>query len=234
MLSLVLSKNRLSGVIPLDLGSLGELSLLDLSMNKLNGTVLSSLGDCSKLFNLNLSNNELTHEIPDQIGKLDHLSILDLSHNSLTREIPSAFSSLSSLEMLNLSHNKLSGSIPKTFGSINQLEGPIPSGKVFNNVSIQELLGNKDLCGNVFGLKQCAGRHTPKENHKLTLMISLPLLGALILVCLTGIFVFYGWRSKKMPSTQMVNEDEHGELFFSISMFHGRETYHEILKVTKF
>ncbi|GKD24198.1 zinc finger, CCHC-type containing protein [Tanacetum coccineum] len=87
--------SSLCGVVPLDLGSLGELSWLDLSINKLNGSIPSSLGDCSKLINLNLSSNKLSHDIPAQIGRLLHLSSLDLSQNSLTGEIPSALSSLS-------------------------------------------------------------------------------------------------------------------------------------------
>nr|XP_043618135.1 MDIS1-interacting receptor like kinase 2-like [Erigeron canadensis] len=240
---LVLSNNKLSGVVPLELGSLGELSLLDLSMNVLNGSIPSSLGDCSKLFNLNLSTNRFTHEIPAQIGRLRQLSILDLSLNSLTGEIPSAFSSLSSLENLNLSQNNLSGYIPNSLESMsalssidlsyNQLEGPIPNRNVFSNVSIEALRGNKDLCGNVSGLKQCAsGTRTLNRNHKLALKISLPLLGALLLGGSIGIFVYYRCRSKRTLPTHVVDEDIHSDDFFAVSTFDGRETYHEILKVT--
>nr|GEV21895.1 MDIS1-interacting receptor like kinase 2-like [Tanacetum cinerariifolium] len=205
MLSLVLSNNRLSGFIPLDLGLLGELSLLNLSMNKLNGSIPSSLGDCSKLFDLNLS-NKLTHEIPDQIGGLDHQSLLDLSRNLLTGEIPSALSSPSSLEMLNLSHNKLYGSVPKTFESTNA-------------VWIIDLSYDQ--------------WHKPKGNQKLALIISLQLLGALLFDGLTGIIVFYSCRSKRMSIIQLVDEDTHGKIFFSISTFGGIETYHEVLTVTE-
>ncbi|GJV81960.1 MDIS1-interacting receptor like kinase 2-like protein [Tanacetum coccineum] len=238
LLTLFLSNNRLCGVVPLDLGSLGELSWLDLSINKLNGSIPSSLGDCSKLINLNLSSNKLSHDIPAQIGRLLHLSSLDLSQNSLTGEIPSALSSLSSLESLNISHNKLSGYIPNTFEtmkalqsidlSYNQLEGPIPNNHAFNG-TIEGLQRNKDLCGNLIGLKQCASRrHKSKVDHKLALIISLPLFGALLLGGLTGVVALYSRRSKKMSSTQPKDED-----FFSISTFNGREIYHEILKVTE-
>nr|GFB71451.1 MDIS1-interacting receptor like kinase 2-like [Tanacetum cinerariifolium] len=245
LVTLSLSNNRLSGLAPLELGLLSELSALDLSMNKLNGSLPSSIGDCSKLFNLNLSNNKFTHEIPAKIGRLLHLSLLDLSHNLLIGEIPSALSSLNSLEMLNLSHNNLSGSIPKTFESMNalwtidlsynQLEGPIPNSKGFLNMSVEALQGNKDLCGNVTGLKPCASeRHTLNNgNHKLALAISLALLGALLLGCLVGTFAFYKCRSKKMSSTQLVEEEKPYPEFFSISTFDGKETYLEILKVTE-
>ncbi|GKA67717.1 MDIS1-interacting receptor like kinase 2-like protein [Tanacetum coccineum] len=160
-------------------------------------------------------------------------------------EIPSALSSLNSLEMLNLSRNNLSGSIPETFESMitrwtidlsyNQLEGPIPNSKGFLNVSVEALQGNKDLCGNVSSLKPCASeRHTlNNRTHKLALMISLPLLGALLLGSLVGTFAFYKWRSKKMSSTQLVDEEKPCPEFFSISTFDGKETYLEILKVTE-
>nr|GEW45455.1 MDIS1-interacting receptor like kinase 2-like [Tanacetum cinerariifolium] len=242
LLTLSLSNNRLSGDVPLDLGSLGELLWLDLSINKLNGSIPSSLGDCSKLINLSLSSNKLIHEIPAQIGSLLHLWSLDLSQNSLTGDIPSALSSLSSLESLNISHNKLYGYIPNTFEtmnalrsidlSYNQLEGPVPNNHVFN-VSIEGLQGNKDLCGNVSGLKQCASeRHKSKGNHKLALIVSLPLLGALLLGGLT-MFAIYWWKSKKMLSTPLVDNYVHGETFFSVSTFDGKETYLELLKVTE-
>ncbi|KAJ9544352.1 hypothetical protein OSB04_024059 [Centaurea solstitialis] len=237
LVNLYLSNNQLSGVVPMNLGSLAELSYLDLSVNKFNGQIPSSLGSCSKLFHLNLSNNVFTHEIPVEIGRLFHLSVLDLSHNSLTGELPSSLSSLTSLETLNLSHNQLSGYIPRTMKSMNALwsidlsynllEGPIPVSKGFMNASIE---GNKGLCGNGNRLQQCESKpQTPNVNHKLAILISLPLVGALLFGGALGIFIFY-WR-KRMPS--MNEEDKPHKDFFSISTFDGRETYHQILEATE-
>nr|XP_043629256.1 MDIS1-interacting receptor like kinase 2-like [Erigeron canadensis] len=241
---LVLSNNKLSGVIPPDLGLLVELMRLDLSMNVLNGSIPSSLENCSKLFSINLSNNRFTNEIPVQIGRLQQLNILDLSLNSLTGEIPSEISRLSSLTNLNLSHNKLSGYIPKSLESVNafwnidlsynQLEGPIPNSKIFSNVSIEALKGNKGLCGHVSGLKPCASRRKAStRNHKLAFTISLAFLGALLLGGLMAVFAFCSWKSKRMSSPQMVDENYYTEDFLSIPPFDGRDTYNEILKVTK-
>ncbi|KAK9077037.1 hypothetical protein SSX86_005372 [Deinandra increscens subsp. villosa] len=249
MEKLFLSNNRLSGVVPQELGSLVQLLILDLSKNKLNGSIPSSFGQFSKLFSLNLSNNEFIGEIPAQFGKLVQLTDLDLSRNSFIAEIPSALSSMSSLETLDLSHNKLSGFIPKSLGSMNgllnidlsynQLRGPLPESKAFMNLPIESLQGNKDLCGNVTGLKECASENrTTNRKHKLALLISLPLFGALLLGSLIGIFIFYGKRlttrrSKSLPMTQLVNEDKHGKNFFSVSTFNGRETYKEIITRTE-
>ncbi|KAJ0800042.1 putative protein kinase RLK-Pelle-LRR-XI-1 family [Helianthus annuus] len=242
MVKLVLSNNRLSGVVPQDLGS--QIELLDLSMNKLNGSIPSSLEQCTKLHFLNLSNNELTGEIPVQLGRLVQLFALDLSHNLLIKEIPTGLSSMSILETLYLSHNKLSGYIPKSFGSMNSLvnidlsynhlRGPLPESKAFINLTIEALQGNDDLCGNVSGLKQCALESPiPNRKHNLALLISLPLLGALLHGTLMAIFIFYNWRPKGLPPIPHVDEHKDGNNFFSISTFNGRETYDEILSLTE-
>uniref|UniRef100_A0A251V571 non-specific serine/threonine protein kinase n=1 Tax=Helianthus annuus TaxID=4232 RepID=A0A251V571_HELAN len=217
---LILSNNRLSGIVPQELGSLAQLLILDISMNKLNGSIPSSMGQCSKLFFLNLSNNGFAREIPVQLGGLIQLSVLDLSHNELTGYIPKTFESMNSLLNIDLSYN--------------HLRGPLPKSKVFMNLSIEALQGNKDLCGNVSGLKQCASEsRAPTRKRKLVLVISLPLLGALLLGVLMGMFTFYCHRSKSLPLTQLVNRHKHGTNFFSVSTFNGRETYKEILKQTE-
>ncbi|KAJ0592413.1 putative protein kinase RLK-Pelle-LRR-XI-1 family [Helianthus annuus] len=200
---LILSNNRLSGVLPQDLGSLAHLVYLDLSMNKLNGSIPSSLGQCSKLFSLNLSNNGFTSGIPVQLGN-----------------IPESFESMNGLSNIDLSYNSL--------------RGPLPKSKVFRDLPVEALLGNEDLCGNVTGMKQCASEsHSPDRKTNLALVISLPLLGALILGSLVGIFTFCNWRTKRLPSTHHVEEHKHGLSFFSVSTFNGKETYDEILNRTE-
>ncbi|XP_076933384.1 uncharacterized protein LOC143599281 [Bidens hawaiensis] len=220
MEKLNLSNNRLSGQVPQELGSLAQLLSLDLSMNKLNGSIPSSLGQCSKLFYLNLSNNGFTGEIPIQFGRLVQLPVLDLSHNELSGQIPDSFKSMNGLLNIDLSYN--------------HLRGPLPKSVVFANLSIEALQGNTDLCGNVSGLKQCSTESpTPNRKHKLALVISLPLLGALLLGGLLGIFIYYSCTPKILPPTQLVNQPKHGKDFFSVSTFDGRETYDEIVARTE-
>ncbi|KAI3805183.1 hypothetical protein L1987_27320 [Smallanthus sonchifolius] len=119
--------------------------------------------------------------------------------------------------------------------SYNHLRGPLPKSRVFTNLSIEAFQGNEDLCGNIPGLKQCASSesHTPNRKQKLALVISLPLLGALLLGALMGIFVFYSCRLKRLPSTQHQDQHKDGKSFFSVSTFNGRETYEEILNRTE-
>ncbi|CAA2965517.1 MDIS1-interacting receptor like kinase 2-like [Olea europaea subsp. europaea] len=230
--------NQLSGGIPEELGSLSYLENLDLSRNRLTGQIPKNLSIFEQLHNLNLSNNHLNQRIPAQLGKLIHLSMLDMSNNLLSGEIPSELRFLESLEILNLSHNLLFGLIPKTFEempslvdidiSYNELEGPVPSGKAFQNVSIEQLQGNKGLCGNIAGLRTCKSlpgvkNKKTRNNHKLILIIATPLLCAsLLLFAFICIFILY--KCKKMNSKK--KDDD------LLPILNGKLTYTDILEAT--
>ncbi|XP_073101357.1 receptor-like protein EIX1 [Elaeis guineensis] len=85
---------------------------IDLSDNNLSGIIPSELVNLHGLCSLNLSNNHFTGKIPENIGALRQLESLDLSMNNLSGMIPSTISSMYSLSHLNLSNNNLSGTIP--------------------------------------------------------------------------------------------------------------------------
>ncbi|KAL5559009.1 hypothetical protein UlMin_035220 [Ulmus minor] len=230
-----LSSNLLVGEIPRELGglsslttlfllgSLSQLTNLDLSSNKLSNSVPESLGNLSYLYNLNLSTNELISEIPTELGELSHLSSLDLSHDFFTGEIPDELSSLQSLLTLNLSHNNLSSDIPSIFDklhgllnvdiSYNNLSGPLPNNKAFLNASIEELEGNKGLCGNVTGLPSC---ESSKRACNLTVIwIICPILGALLILL---------YQEIELPNKKGL---------LCISNFNGNLLYEEIIKATE-
>jgi hypothetical protein len=83
--SLDLSRNGLTGAIPLELGNLRALNL---SWNSLSGSIPVSLAALSSLQTLELSNNELTGDIPSSLAKLTLLSCFDVSYNQLNGAIP--------------------------------------------------------------------------------------------------------------------------------------------------
>ncbi|KAF4365483.1 hypothetical protein G4B88_025662 [Cannabis sativa] len=85
---------------------------LDLSSNNLSGVLPSNLTNLLGLVNLNLSNNHINGSVREDISKLRHLLSLDLSNNRLSGTIPNSLSSLSFLGRLNLSNNDFSGKIP--------------------------------------------------------------------------------------------------------------------------
>lgn len=86
---------------------------LDLSGNALSGVLPNELGSLSGLYNLNLSHNYFTGPIPATLGSVLTLESLDLSDNLLSGHIPQQLTSLTFLSFLNLSDNQLSGEIPK-------------------------------------------------------------------------------------------------------------------------
>nr|XP_027116890.1 MDIS1-interacting receptor like kinase 2-like isoform X1 [Coffea arabica]XP_027116891.1 MDIS1-interacting receptor like kinase 2-like isoform X1 [Coffea arabica] len=244
MLNLYLHDNQLTGGIPQELGMLTELLYLDLSTNSLNGSIPEHWEDLKHLYHMNISNNVFTQKIPIQIGKLTQLSELDLSRNFFTGEIPFEFQSLQSLGTLDLSHNNLSGLIPKALAelpgslhiniSFNNLEGPIPSGRAFMNLTIEEVQGNKGLCGNVTGLPACESsplikKHVQNKGKKIAILCSL--LGSCILLCafFGGLRLHEQWRkSSRIEDMDMKKGD-----LFSICTYDGKALYKEIVKATE-
>ncbi|XP_071940105.1 MDIS1-interacting receptor like kinase 2-like [Coffea arabica] len=244
MLKLDLHDNQLTGNIPQVMGV--SLEFLDLSTNSLSGTLPENLGGMKHLFHMNLSNNILSQRIPLQIGELTQLSELDLSQNFFTGEIPSEFQSLQSLGTLDLSQNNLSGLIPKALAelpgllhinlSFNNLEGPIPSGRAFGYLTLEEVKGNKGLCGNITGFRACESsppikKHVKYKRKELALKIVLPLLGSFILLgAFFGAFRLHDQRKTNSRAEDM--EVKKGDLF-AICAYDGNALYNKIVRSTE-
>ncbi|CAN6293295.1 unnamed protein product [Urochloa humidicola] len=81
LIKLDLSRNMLSGQIPLTLGNATEMLLLDLSGNRLDGGVPMELTGLAHMWHLNLSHNNLTGSVPALLGKMTSLQEVDLSGN---------------------------------------------------------------------------------------------------------------------------------------------------------
>ncbi|KAJ9688751.1 hypothetical protein PVL29_014416 [Vitis rotundifolia] len=64
------------------------MSRLDLSGNKLTSVIPPEIGNLSGIHTLNLSYNQLTGSIPQTFSNLKEIESLDLSHNGLTDQIP--------------------------------------------------------------------------------------------------------------------------------------------------
>ncbi|KAJ1260555.1 hypothetical protein BS78_10G241700 [Paspalum vaginatum] len=87
-------------------------NVLNLCNNRITGMIPQEIGQLKVLNVLNFSSNNLSGEIPQQICNLTNLQILDLSKNQLTGKLPSALSNLHFLSWFNVSNNELEGPVP--------------------------------------------------------------------------------------------------------------------------
>ncbi|KAB2630727.1 LRR receptor-like serine/threonine-protein kinase [Pyrus ussuriensis x Pyrus communis] len=108
-----MSNNFLTGSLPSEVGHLVNLAELSASGNKLSGEIPITLGSCATLLVLNLGSNEFQGTIPQSLENLRGLEEIDLSGNNLSGHIPQFLGKLTFLKHLNLSHNDFEGELPK-------------------------------------------------------------------------------------------------------------------------
>ncbi|CAL4979957.1 unnamed protein product [Urochloa decumbens] len=230
-----LSYNQFSSVVPSSIFHLDNLVLLDLSHNSITGA-LPIPDDVSKLAQIDqidLSFNHLFGNIPNSFGQLQMLTYLNLSNNILSGSIPDSFKKLSSIATLDLSVNHLSGNIPNYFVnftylvslnlSFNNLHGQIPDGGVFENITVQSLMGNSGLCGasRLLGFSPCPGNSYSAHAHILKFV-----LPATVALCLLAICLYLLIRKKS---------SKRGEVMSSATMDavgHDIISYHDIMRAT--
>ncbi|KAK8332831.1 hypothetical protein V6Z11_A10G165300, partial [Gossypium hirsutum] len=179
-----MSQNALTSNIPLCLGGLRRLGMLDLSHNNLFGEIPEELGMSLYLFNLRLSNNSLSGKIfPKFYHLFNSLSALYLDGNKLEGNILD-FSPISFkiLEELDVSDNHFYGKLPRWLWnyteleildfSKNHFEGPIPTGLCnlvnleFLDLSLNHLSGTIPSC---FNLQKVMHVHLAKNRLSGTL-----------------------------------------------------------------
>lgn len=150
--SIILTANRLAGVIPAMLGNLDQLQVLWLNTNRLEGSIPPEFGKLKSLQQLYLENNRLSGEFPLDLTELEKLQQVKLGNNQLTGVIPAELVNMKSLTQLNLENNFFSGEIPTELDTLtarsvtmdlsnNRLEGAIPQIMLSKKTDIG-LLGN--------------------------------------------------------------------------------------------
>nr|XP_023909136.1 receptor-like protein Cf-9 [Quercus suber] len=116
-----LSRNNFSSFIPADVvSSVSVAFLLSLSKNKLSGSIPVSICRATYLRVLDLSDNLLSGIIPQCFHET--LTVLDVRRNRLSGNISDSFSVNCNLQTLNLNGNLLEGVIPKSLGNCKYLE----------------------------------------------------------------------------------------------------------------
>ncbi|KAJ4769963.1 Protein kinase family protein [Rhynchospora pubera] len=191
-LALDLSHNSLTGPIPLEVGKLINLGVLNLSHNYFRSNIPTSLGNCLLLEHLHMEGNLLEGRITNSFANLKGLKEVDLSLNNLSGNIPNFFESFDSLYYLNLSYNNF--------------DGPVPIDGLFSNKTEVFIQGNDKLCAkdpNLFlQVSPClAHNSTRTSNSHLVRTILMIIAGIIVIISLVVSCLLLFWR--KAHKTQL-------------------------------
>ncbi|KGN63181.1 probable inactive leucine-rich repeat receptor-like protein kinase At3g03770 isoform X1 [Cucumis sativus] len=105
LVTLLLSKNALSGEIPKHFGQMDQLQHLDLSSNRLTGSPPPFLFNLPNITYLNLSSNLMSGTLQNPLSCSAKLGDVDISDNKLTGTLPSCLGSSSDKRMVKFSGN---------------------------------------------------------------------------------------------------------------------------------
>ena len=175
--SLIINGAGLTGEIPLEIGTLINLTVLSLVDNPLlTGIIPEHIGNLRQLTQLNLSNNNLTGEIPFTLGFLTSIELetgmyklthLNLSNNQLSDDLRPQFWELAALLHLDISGNQIIGEIEYDIGNMgyltslhlndNQFTGELPSSLGNLNYLTSLHLNDNQFTGVKVGFNEITG-----------------------------------------------------------------------------
>jgi hypothetical protein len=114
--------------------------------------------------------------------------------------------------------------------SYNDLEGPLPTGRLFQNASAKWFLHNKGLCGNILGLPTCSSAPI-KEHHKariyLSLLVVSILVGIVIILSIFALVTILHKRRERPQITAVTNTRD----VLSVWNFDGKLVFEDITRV---
>ncbi|PPD66502.1 hypothetical protein GOBAR_DD36620 [Gossypium barbadense] len=156
LLLLQLGHNKLSGFIPTSIGGMRNLQGLDLYSNKLGGPILKSLCGLERLYEMFLGLNKLDGSIPSCLGNITSLRYLYLNSNKLSSAIPSTLWKLKDILEVDLSSNYLNGSHALDVGYLRSLlklnlSRNLFTGDILSTFGGLETLVFLDLSNNIHG-----------------------------------------------------------------------------------
>ncbi|XP_077239118.1 LRR receptor-like serine/threonine-protein kinase EFR isoform X2 [Tasmannia lanceolata] len=195
-----LSQNFLTGSLPLEVGSLKNLGLLDISWNKLSGKIPSTLANCRSLVELYIEGNSFQGTIHPFLNALTAIEVLDLSSNNFSGNIPKYLEGFQFLQYINL--------------SFNTLEGEVPNQGIFSNASAISVIGNHNLCGGIPELKlpACPILSNEKRGKSFVSRVIIPIISSVLcLVCLLCVIAALCWtrKSRRKPSSTSSKEGQY-------------------------
>ena len=102
---MVLSKNRLSGLLPIQFSKYPSLKIMHLESNNISGTIPNAFGSLTSLRQIFLGNCSVSGSLPSTLGKSSKLLMLDLNTNKLSGSSSPEFSSWQRLILISLYGN---------------------------------------------------------------------------------------------------------------------------------
>ncbi|XP_029125946.1 probable LRR receptor-like serine/threonine-protein kinase At3g47570 isoform X1 [Cajanus cajan] len=142
--------------MPIEIGLLGKLKVLNVGHNKLVGGIPSFLGNLSSLLILSLTNNNFEGEVPHLLCHLKSMKEIYVSSNNLTGTFPSCLYNISSLTIISTSLNQFHGSLPPnmfhTLSNLRELyiAGNQVSGTIPPSITNTSILSTLFINGNYF------------------------------------------------------------------------------------
>ena len=105
LVTLLLSKNAISGEIPKHFSQMDQLQHLDLSSNQLTGSPPPFLFNLPNITYLNLASNMMSGSLQNPLSCSTKLGYVDISNNKLTGTLPTCLSSSSDKRMVRFGGN---------------------------------------------------------------------------------------------------------------------------------
>jgi len=116
-----LSKNKLSGRVPLSFCSLNKPEFIDLSYNYFSGPIPSCLMEKADMIILKLRENKLHGVLPENIREGCKLQTIDLNENRIEGALPKSLANCQDLEVLDVGNNQIVDSFPSWLGTLPKL-----------------------------------------------------------------------------------------------------------------
>lgn len=156
---LSMNQAQLQSVIPQEIGSLSNVSRLELQENNLSGSIPDTIGRMQKLQGFYAGTNKLEGPIPFSICQLSSISEMLLDGNVLSGSIPTCLGNLISLRKLSLAKNRLNMMIPSSMWKLtyilqldlswNSLSGPLSHNIGNLKVATSLNLSHNQLTGDI-------------------------------------------------------------------------------------
>ncbi|KAA0066718.1 putative leucine-rich repeat receptor-like serine/threonine-protein kinase [Cucumis melo var. makuwa] len=121
LVSIYLLGNRLTGLIPEEIGNITTLENLVLGINQLSGSIPQALGNLPQIQRLHLTSNNFSGELPMSLGKLTTLKEFRVGDNNFSGPIPNFIRNWTNLTKLFIQASGLSGPIPSDIGLLTKL-----------------------------------------------------------------------------------------------------------------